>query len=88
MPWAVENIALFVNKKMAPGCPATFDDAVANAEKLIKAGTVKKGLGIAMQIGTTGDFYHWYPLFTADGGYVFGAERRRHAQPEGSGPRQ
>ena len=21
---------------------------------------------------TGGDFYHWYPLFTADGGYVFG----------------
>ena len=24
-----------------------------------------------MQIGETGDFYHWYPLFTADGGYAF-----------------
>ena len=72
VPWAVENIALFVNKKMESGCPATFDDAVANAEKLITAGTVKKGLGIAMQISTAGDFYHWYPLFTADGGYVFG----------------
>jgi maltose-binding protein MalE len=72
VPWAVENIALFVNKKMESGCPATFDDAVANAEKLITAGTVKKGLGIAMQISTGGDFYHWYPLFTADGGYVFG----------------
>ncbi len=72
VPWAVENIALFVNKKMESGCPASFDDAVANAEKLITAGTVKKGLGIAMQISTGGDFYHWYPLFTSDGGYVFG----------------
>ena len=88
VPWAVENIALFVNKKMESGCPATFDDAVANAEKLITAGTVKKGLGIAMQISTGGDFYHWYPLFTADGGYVFGAERRRHAESQGSGHRQ
>ena len=73
VPWAVENIALFVNKSMVDGCPATFDDAVANAEKMIKAGTVKKGLGVAMQISTNGDFYHWYPLFTADGGFVFGS---------------
>jgi arabinogalactan oligomer / maltooligosaccharide transport system substrate-binding protein len=71
VPWAVENIALFVNKKLAPECPATLDDAVSNAQKLIGEGKVTAGLGIAMQIGETGDFYHWYPLFTADGGYAF-----------------
>src|SRR5262245_23412392 len=71
VPWAVENIALFTNKKLAPECPATLDDAVANAQKLISEGKVTDGLGIAMQIGETGDFYHWYPLFTADGGYAF-----------------
>ena len=25
-----------------------------------------------MQIGETGDSYHWYPLLTADGGYAYG----------------
>jgi arabinogalactan oligomer / maltooligosaccharide transport system substrate-binding protein len=72
VPWAVENIAMLTNKKLSPECPGTLDDAVANAKKLISAGKVTPGLGIAMQIGDTGDFYHWYPLFTADGGYAFG----------------
>src|SRR5262249_14125836 len=71
VPWAVENVALFTNKSLAPTCPATLDAAVANAKKLITAGKVTRGLGIAMQIGTSGDAYHWYPLFTADGGYAF-----------------
>ena len=64
-------------------CPATLDDAVSNAKALISAGKATEGLGIAMQIGETGDFYHWYPLFTADGGYAFarnadGSQPRRH----------
>jgi arabinogalactan oligomer/maltooligosaccharide transport system substrate-binding protein len=24
-----------------------------------------------MQIGDKGDFYHWFPMYTADGGYAF-----------------
>ena len=71
VPWAVENIALLTNKALAPECPATLDEAVANAKKLIGEGKVTDGLGIAMQIGEAGDFHHWYPLFTADGGYAF-----------------
>jgi arabinogalactan oligomer/maltooligosaccharide transport system substrate-binding protein len=71
VPWAVENIALLTNKALAPECPATLDDAVANAKTLIGEGKVTEGVGIAMQIGETGDLYHWYPLFSADGGYAF-----------------
>lgn len=71
VPWAVENVALLTNKKLSPTCPATLDEAVANAKKLIADGKVTKGLGIAMQIGETGDAYHWYPLYSADGGYTF-----------------
>ena len=71
MPWAVENIALFTNKDLAPSCPATLDDAVTNAKAQIAAGKATSGIGIAMQIGETGDAYHWYPLFTADGGYAY-----------------
>ena len=71
VPWAVENIALLTNKSLSPTCPATLDDAVANAKTLIAAGTVTSGLGIAMQIGETGDAYHWNPLYTSDGGYTF-----------------
>jgi arabinogalactan oligomer/maltooligosaccharide transport system substrate-binding protein len=71
VPWAVENVALLTNKTLAPECPATLDAAVANAKSLIAAGTVTSGLGIALQIGATGDAYHWQPLFSADGGYAF-----------------
>lgn len=71
VPWAVENVALLVNKKLAPNCPATLDEAVTNAKKLISEGKVTKGLGIALQIGNTGDAYHWQPLYSADGGYTF-----------------
>ena len=62
---------MLTNKALAPECPATLDEAVANAKELIGDGKVTEGLGIAMQIGEAGDFYHWYPLFTADGGYAF-----------------
>ncbi len=71
VPWALENIALLTNKSLVPTCPATLDDAVATAKSMIAAGTATKGLGIAMQIGESGDAYHWMPLFTADGGYAF-----------------
>ncbi len=71
VPWAMENVALLTNKALSPTCPSTLDEAVSNAEALIAAGTVQSGLGIAMQIGATGDGYHWQPLFSADGGYAF-----------------
>lgn len=71
VPWAVENVALLTNKKLAAECPATLDAAVANAKKLIADGKATKGLGIALQISSNGDGYHWFPLFTADGGYAF-----------------
>jgi arabinogalactan oligomer/maltooligosaccharide transport system substrate-binding protein len=71
VPWAVENVALLTNKALSPECPATLDAAVANAKSLIAAGTVQSGLGIALQIGATGDAYHWQPLFSASGGYAF-----------------
>jgi len=71
VPWAVENVAMLTNKKLAAECPATLDAAVANAKKLIADGKATKGLGIALQISSNGDGYHWFPLFTADGGYAF-----------------
>ena len=85
VPWAVENIAMLTNKKLAPECPATLDEAVANAEKLIGEGKVTDGLGIAMQIGEAGDFYHWYPLFTADGGYAFAQNEDGSYNPDDLG---
>ena len=71
VPWAVENVGLFTNKELAPNCPSSLDEAVSNAKTLIASGKATSGLGIAMQIGDKGDFYHWFPMYTADGGYAF-----------------
>lgn len=71
VPWATENVALLTNKALSPACPATMDDAVATAKQLQAEGKSQAGLGIGMQIGATGDGYHWQPLFSADGGYAF-----------------
>lgn len=70
VPFAVENVALYTNTDLAPECPATLDDAVDNGLALVK--DKKATLAFGMHIGETGDPYHWYPLFTADGGYIFG----------------
>jgi arabinogalactan oligomer/maltooligosaccharide transport system substrate-binding protein len=69
VPWAVENVAMLTNTDLSPTCPATLDEAVANAKKLLDAGTAT--LGLAVQVGENGDPYHWYPLYSADGGYTF-----------------
>jgi arabinogalactan oligomer/maltooligosaccharide transport system substrate-binding protein len=72
VPYAVENLALFTNLDLVKDCPATLDDAAAEGLKLKDAGKVT--LPIALQIGEQGDAYHWYPLYSASGGYIFGVD--------------
>jgi arabinogalactan oligomer / maltooligosaccharide transport system substrate-binding protein len=67
VPYAVENIALIRNTDLVPDAPATFEDLEATALSLKDAGTVD--VALAMQVP---DPYHQEPLFTAEGGYVFG----------------
>ena len=45
---------MFTNKDARAECPATLDEAVANAKQLIADGKATDGLGIAMQIGEKG----------------------------------
>ncbi len=70
VPYAVENIAMLTNPKLSPECPASLDDLQAAGKKLKDDGDAS--LPLALQIGDTGDAYHWYPLYSADGGYIFG----------------
>jgi arabinogalactan oligomer/maltooligosaccharide transport system substrate-binding protein len=71
VPYAVENIALLTNPALSPECPASLDDLVEQGKKLLADGDAS--LPLALQIGDQGDAYHWYPLYSADGGYIFGA---------------
>ena len=45
----------------------------------------KATLAFGMQIGETGDAYHWYPLYTADGGYIFGTNADGSYNPQDMG---
>ena len=87
VPWAVENVAMLTNKALSPECPATLDEAVANAKNLIAAGKVTYGLGIAMQIGATGDATTGTRC-SARTAATRSAERRRHLRPRRHGHRQ
>ena len=70
VPYAVENVALLTNPALSPECPASLDDLISQGEALRKDGKAK--LPLAMQMGDQGDAYHWYPLYSANGGYIFG----------------
>ncbi len=70
VPYAVENVALLTNPELSPECPATLDDLISQGEQLLK--DKKASLPLALQIGDMGDAYHWYPLYSANGGYIFG----------------
>jgi arabinogalactan oligomer/maltooligosaccharide transport system substrate-binding protein len=70
VPYAVENIAMLTNPELSPECPASLDDLQAAGKKLKDDGDAS--LPLALQIGDQGDAYHWYPLYSADGGYIFG----------------
>jgi arabinogalactan oligomer/maltooligosaccharide transport system substrate-binding protein len=72
LPYAVENIALVRNTDLVPDAPATF-------EEMVQAATDYKAQyaddptyqGLALQVGPEGDGYHYQPILSAFGGYIF-----------------
>ena len=85
MPYAVENVGLLTNKELSPECPATMEDLTKGAEDFIADKTSNKGVGLGMQVGTAGDAYHWHPLYTAGGGYIFGTNPDGSYNPDDMG---
>jgi arabinogalactan oligomer / maltooligosaccharide transport system substrate-binding protein len=69
LPYALENVALFRNTDLAPEAPSDFEDMAATGLDLVDAGEAE--LPFALQVGTDGDPYHFYPLFTSFGSSVF-----------------
>lgn len=72
VPYMTENLALFRNADMVPNAPATWDEVIEISREL----TADNGEDVeANQYGFVlpgNDAYHFYPLMTAYGGYVFG----------------
>ncbi len=70
MPMTVENIAWIQNSAiMGTKCPATLNAALATMAAYEK----KSGVKLTEKISVPGgDPYHFYPIFSGLGGYVFG----------------
>jgi len=68
-PYALENVGLVVNTRLAK-VPKTW--AQLEKEALAFKRKDANNLGIAVPQGSAGDAYHMYPFFSGLGGYGFG----------------
>ncbi len=75
LPYAVENVGFFINPDLVPVAPATWDDVKTLSQEIKDAGT-KYGYLIQEN-----DPYHFYPIQTAFGGYVFGKDANGNWDP-------
>ena len=66
MPYAVENVAFIYNTDLVPEAPTTWDEVKELSQELVDGGN---RFGFLIQ---ENDPYHFYPIQTAFGGYVFG----------------
>jgi len=71
VPYAVENVAFFYNTDLVPTAPATWDEVVTVSKDLMTSGTADYGW-----IRQEGDPYHFFPIQTAFGGYIFGLDEK------------
>jgi len=80
VPYAVENVGFFYNTDLVPTPPATWDEVVEVSKALMSEGKAKYGF-----IRQIGDPYHFYPIQTAFGGYIFGLTEEGDYNPEDVG---
>ena len=69
MPYTTENLALVYNPELVVEPPTTWSELAALAAQLEADGVVEQGF-----IRQSGDLYHFYPILSAFGGYLFGEE--------------
>jgi arabinogalactan oligomer/maltooligosaccharide transport system substrate-binding protein len=67
LPYAMENVALVYNPELVSAPPSTWSEVAEIAAQLEADGVVKQGF-----VRQTGDPYHFYPILSAFGGYLFG----------------
>jgi maltose/maltodextrin transport system substrate-binding protein/arabinogalactan oligomer/maltooligosaccharide transport system substrate-binding protein len=66
MPVNTENVALFINTDLVPECPATWTEVYEISSELHTADANQYGF-----VRMEGDPYHFYPIQTAFGGFIF-----------------
>lgn len=72
MPNATENVALFINTDIVPECPATWDEVMDISMERAANNTDDVATNQYGFVRMEGDPYHFFPIQTAFGGYVFG----------------
>jgi len=75
LPLSVENIGFFYNTEMVVQPPETWDEAVAIASGLIRAGKAEFMCGLADAT------YNCYPVYDSFGGTIFG--KKADGSPDG-----
>lgn len=66
LPYAVENVALVCNADLVPTPPTTYDEIESMAREMQAAGTVSQFFALFPN-----DAYHFEPVSTAFGGFIF-----------------
>ncbi|MBK9751229.1 MAG: extracellular solute-binding protein [Chloroflexi bacterium] len=80
VPYAVENVAFFRNTDLVPEAPATWAEVKEISEQLVSSGASEHGYVIQ-----TSDFYHFFPIVSAFGGYIFGRDDAGNYDPTNVG---
>jgi len=85
MPIAIDNVAFFRNVDLVPTAPTTWDEVVEISREL----TANNGDDIETNqygfVRMQGDPYHFFPIITSFGGYVFGLNEDGSYNPEDLG---
>lgn len=78
MPYALENVALAYNTELVPEAPTTWEEVAETCREL--------GDEIELCVALPqGDAYHFFPIQTAFGGYVFGQDEAGNYDPSDVG---
>jgi arabinogalactan oligomer/maltooligosaccharide transport system substrate-binding protein len=80
VPYAIENVGFFYNMDLVPEPPTTWDEVRTMSQDVIDSGKAQYGF-----IRMDDDPYHFYPIQTAFGGYIFGLDDLGNYNPEDVG---
>lgn len=72
VPYATENVALFRNVDIVPDAPETWEDVLAISQERAADNDDDISTNQYGFVRMEGDPYHFYPMMTAHGGYIFG----------------
>ena len=85
MPNATENVALFVNADLYEGCPATWTEVYDHSVERAANNTDNIDDNEYGFVRMEGDPFHFFPIQTAFGGYVFGQNEDGSYNPDDVG---